>query len=428
MIFSSKIFLSPIRLIECPRDAMQGITHFIPTEQKIRYLNALLKCGFYAVDCASFVSPRAVPQMRDSAEVLAGCDRTLLSGENASKLSVVIASLPGLKRAIETPIISTIGFPLSCNERFQQLNTKKSIAQSLEEIKEMYTAIEVSNKNLKSQYASRLELVKEKDLVVYLSMAFGNPYGESHDVNVVERLAGELISIGVRTISLADTVGVSEPNIIFDTFTRLKRKFPDIMFGAHFHSNTAKAKEKVFAALDANCRMLDSALGGMGGCPFAKNNELTGNVATELVVSALQERHVLPASLNLARLNDCIQLKQNIFGVSVKEMLLSQSLRDEKRFAQLCREHFRRYDAEDRGRLTYEDFRNSMLQVFAELGGEAPSEEKIQNSFRKVDIQQLGCITLDAYTMGARRLLRKQLGLLPAETSAGNSQKRSLSV
>ncbi|KAH9577222.1 EF-hand domain [Trypanosoma melophagium] len=424
MMLSSRISRSPIRLIECPRDAMQGLVHFIPTEQKIRYLNALLKCGFYAVDCASFVSPRAVPQMRDSADVLAGCDRSLLAGEKASKLSVVVASFAGFKQAMGIPIISFIGFPLSCNERFQQRNTKKSIAQALQEVKDMHTAIVAANKKSKSEHISKLQLVREKELVVYLSMAFGNPFGEPHDVTAVERLAEEIIAHGVRTISLADTVGVSEPNIIFDTFTRLKRKFPDITFGAHFHSKTCNAKEKILAAIDAKCCMLDSALGGMGGCPFAKENDLTGNVATELVVSALQERHVLPVTLNQTRLNECIQLKQKIFGVSVKDMLLSQSLRDEKRFAQLCRDHFRLYDAEDSGQLSYEDFRSSMLQVFAELGGEAPSEEKIQNSFRKVDIQQLGCITLDAYTMGARRLLRKQLGLRPAEESAGGAQRQ----
>ncbi|EKF33542.1 hydroxymethylglutaryl-CoA lyase, putative,3-hydroxy-3-methylglutarate-CoA lyase, putative [Trypanosoma cruzi marinkellei] len=409
-MFSSRFFLAPIRLVECPRDAMQGLSHFIPTAQKILYLNALLKCGFYSIDCASFVSPRAVPQMRDSAEVLAGCNHALLTGENAPKLSVVVASQAGFKRALETPIVSTIGFPLSCSERFQELNTKKSIAEALNEVREMQKAVMDTNAALSSSNGVSLGLNKKKELIVYLSMAFGNPYGEPCGPEVAERLASNLVSIGVRTISLADTVGVSEPQKIHDLFTRLQKKFPDISFGAHFHSNTAKSKEKIIAALKAGCQMIDSALGGMGGCPFAKENDLVGNVATETVLQAIDELNLLPSSIDRKQINECVLLKQHIFGVTVKDMLLSQSLRDEKRFFQLCQEHFKLYDVDDRGMLDYEGFRSSMCRVFEELGCDPPSEEKICSSFHKVDVQKLGCITLDAYTMGARRLLMKRLG------------------
>ncbi|RNC51648.1 hydroxymethylglutaryl-CoA lyase [Trypanosoma cruzi] len=164
-MFSSRFFLAPIRLVECPRDAMQGLSHFIPTAQKILYLNALLKCGFYSIDCASFVSPRAVPQMRDSAEVLAGCNHALLTGEDAPKLSVVVASHSGFKRALETPIVSTIGFPLSCSERFQQLNTKKSIAEALNELTEMQKAVVDTNAALSSSNGMSLELNKKRNFL-----------------------------------------------------------------------------------------------------------------------------------------------------------------------------------------------------------------------------------------------------------------------
>ncbi|KEG12526.1 hydroxymethylglutaryl-CoA lyase [Trypanosoma grayi] len=430
MMQFSRTHRSPIRLVECPRDAMQGLTRFVPTAQKIRYLNALLKCGFYAIDCASFVSPRAVPQMRDSAEVLAGFDHTLIQGEQAPKISVVIASLAGFKQALSTPIVSTIGFPLACCERFQQLNTRKSIGVALDEIAHMQAAVAAANTDMKPPHGLTLPLgpSKEKELVVYLSMAFGNPYGEPHSVAVVEQLAARLVSLGVRTISLADTVGVSQPQLIYDTFMRLQRSFSDVTFGAHFHSNTVTSKEKLLAAVEAGCTLFDSALGGMGGCPFAAN-DLTGNVATETVVKTLQECRILSPTLNLKQVQDCVLLKQEIFGVSVKDMLLSQSLRDEKRFAQLCQEHFRLYDANDSGTLDYECFRSCMMQVFTELGGEPPSEQKIRSSFHKVDIQKLGCITVDAYTMGARRLLMKRLGLCESVTSNENTDsKRTISA
>ncbi|RNE97292.1 putative hydroxymethylglutaryl-CoA lyase, putative,3-hydroxy-3-methylglutarate-CoA lyase [Trypanosoma conorhini] len=405
----SRFSLAPIRLVECPRDAMQGLSHFIPTAHKVRYLNALLKCGFYSVDCASFVSPRAVPQMRDSAEVLAGCNRALLRGENAPKLSVVVASQAGFKRAIETSILSTIGYPLSCCERFQELNTKKSIAVALDDITQMQNAVLDANAEMLSGIGLPLGVSKKKELVVYLSMAFGNPYGEDYSLDVVERLASQLVSIGVRTITLADTVGVSEPQMTFDLFKRLQNKFPEVSFGAHFHSNTATSKEKILAALEAGCERFDSALGGMGGCPFAKKDHLVGNVATETVLQALEERNLLPATIGRKQIKECVLLKQQIFGVTVKDMLLSQSLHDEKCFAQLCQEHFKLYDVDDNGMLDYEGFRSSMLGVFDELGCEAPSEEKIRSSFHKVDLQNLGRITVDAYMMGARRLLLKRL-------------------
>lgn len=415
-MFSSRLLSAPIRLVECPRDAMQGLPHFIPTEHKIRFLNALMRCGFYAIDCASFVSPRAVPQMRDSAEVLAGCDRELLRGPKASKLSVVIASMSGLKRALDTPIVSIIGFPLSCCERFQQLNTKRSIEMAFEDIKQMKTIVAETNEKIKKGSTDSKDIAMEKELIVYLSMAFGNPYGEKYDLDIAEQFATQLVSLGVRTISLADTVGIAKPHQIYDLFIRLHKKFPDITFGAHLHSNTVTSEKKVVAALDAGCKMIDSALGGMGGCPFTEQHDLVGNVATELVLRTLEERNLLPLSLNQDQTKECVRLKQEIFGITVKDMLLSQSLRDEKLFAQLCQEHFKAYDTEGKGVLDYNGFRASMLNVFAELGRESPSEEKIASSFNKVDVLKLGCITLDAYMLGARRILMKRASLLEAST------------
>lgn len=421
-MFSSRILSTPIRLVECPRDAMQGLSHFIPSLHKIRFLNALMRCGFDVIDCASFVSPKAVPQMRDSADVLAGCDHEFLRGESAPKLSVVVASQAGLKRALETPIVSLIGFPLSCSEHFQKLNTKKSIAMALEEVAQMQATTAAANKNTVSSPALSTDIVKKKELFVYLSMAFGNPYGEKYDLDVAEALVSQLVSLGVRTISLADTVGVAEPHLIYDLFTRLQKKFPDVVFGVHLHSNTATAKKKIVAALDAGCTMFDSALGGMGGCPFTEQHDLVGNVATELVLQALSERDLLPPSLDQEQIKKCVFLKQEIFGISVKDMLLSQSLRDEKLFAQLCQEHFKTYDVEDKGTLDYYGFRASMLHVFDELGKESPSEEKIRSSFQKVDVQKLGYITLDAYMMGARRLLMKRLDLFANPKREGTEE------
>ncbi|AAZ10861.1 Hydroxymethylglutaryl-CoA lyase, mitochondrial, putative [Trypanosoma equiperdum] len=400
---------SSIRMVECPRDAMQGLPHFIPTEQKIRYLKALLKCGFYALDCGSFVSPRAVPQMRDSTEVIANCWKTMQEEKAAPKLSVVVASLAGFKQALETPGVSVIGYPIGCCERFQQRNAKKSIAMSLDEIRNIKEATDAFNAQRSSNPVAPNEDVNGRELLIYISMAFGNPYGESHSIDLVEKLVGELVASGARDISLADTTGVAQPPLIFDTFTQLRKKFPDVTFAGHFHSNAVEARGKIVAALDAGCTMIDSALCGMGGCPFAKDDGLVGNVATEVVVKALEERGVLPAALNKEQLKKCVLIKQEIFGVSVRDMLISQTLHDEKRFATLCQEHFKLYDVNDDGTLDYEGFRDSMIHVFAELGAPQPSEEKIRSSFAKVDIQNLGFITIDAYTMGARRLLVKRL-------------------
>ncbi|KAG8347569.1 putative 3-hydroxy-3-methylglutarate-CoA lyase [Trypanosoma vivax] len=418
-MLSSRLRLSAVRIVECPRDAMQGLSRFIPTDEKIRYLNGLLKCGFYAIDCASFVSPRAVPQMRDSSEVLTGCWQSIQHDlEKASKLSVVVVSPPGFKRAMETRGVSIIGYPIGCCESFQQRNAKKSISASLEELEQMQKAVDAFNASLDAGKVTQEGFHTKREMLVYISMAFGNPYGEPHSAEQVERMTSELVSRGVRAISLADTVGVARPESIYDTFVTLRKKFPCVTYGAHFHSSTASSKSKLLAAMDAGCNLIDCALGGMGGCPFAKDEHLVGNLATELVVKMLEERNALPASLDREQMKKCLVLKKEIFGISVKDMLISQCLRDEKQFTFLCQEHFKLYDVEDKGALDYEGFRASMLQVFTELSFPPPTEDKIQASFHKVDIQKLGFITLDAYTMGARRLLRKQLDL-PTDAVGG---------
>nr|CCC90167.1 putative hydroxymethylglutaryl-CoA lyase [Trypanosoma congolense IL3000] len=409
MMFRTRLRSSAVRVVECPRDAMQGLSHFIPTEQKKRYLKALLKCGFYALDCGSFVSPRAVPQMRDSAEVVASCWDAAQEMASTTKLSVVVASLPGFKQAMETPGVSIIGYPIGCCEKFQQRNAKKSIKASLDEVRQMKEVIDASNRERCSDPAEPRNGALERELLVYVSMAFGNPYGEPHSIDMVEQMTEQLVASGVRSISLADTVGVAEPPLISETFTRLKKKFADVTFAGHFHSNAVKARSKIDAALDAGCTIIDSALCGMGGCPFAKDDSLVGNVATEVVVKALEDRNALPKAINKKELQNCLLLKQEIFGISVKDMLISQTLRDEKRFAALCQEHFKLYDVDGTGTLGYDGFRSSMLSVFSELGVPQPTEEKVRNSFVKVDIQNLGFITIDAYIMGARRLLIKRL-------------------
>lgn len=252
-----------IKLIECPRDAMQGILDFIPTAEKISYINALLNVGFHTLDCGSFVSPKAIPQMRDTQEVLESLD---LDKTN-TKLSVIVANKQGAEEAIKHKKVTYLGYPFSISETFQQRNTKKSIAESLELVKFIY--------NLASEAG--------KEMVVYISMGFGNPYGDEWNANVVEHWVGELYEIGVRHFSLSDTVGVSKPNNIEVVFKQMQRGFTGAEFGAHFHTRLDEWKEKIDAATQSGCLRFDGALKGYGGCPMAKD-ELVGNMPTEMLV------------------------------------------------------------------------------------------------------------------------------------------------
>lgn len=257
--------MTQVKLIECPRDAMQGIkSHFIATEDKARYINALLKVGFDTIDFGSFVSPRAVPQMRDTAEVLSLLD---LQG-SSSKLLAIVANLRGAEEASLHSEIDYLGYPFSISENFQMRNTGKTIDESLTDLKDI---LQLAGKN-------------DKEVVAYLSMGFGNPYGDPWDVDIVARWTEILAGLGVSIISLSDTIGVADGETVKYLFSHLIPRYPKIEFGAHMHTHPAQWHEKLDAAFKAGCRRFDGAIRGYGGCPMAKD-ELTGNMPTEKLVS-----------------------------------------------------------------------------------------------------------------------------------------------
>lgn len=252
-----------IRLIECPRDAMQGIKEFIPTEKKARYINQLLKAGFDTIDFGSFVSPKAIPQMRDTADVLSRLD---LSATD-SKLLAIVANKRGAVDASQFEEIDYLGYPFSISETFQLRNTNATIMESLDRVKMMQDICLKSN----------------KEMVVYISMGFGNPYGDPWNAGVVQKWTEELAKIGIGIISLSDTIGVSNPESISYLFSNLIPAFPDITFGAHLHTEPHNWKEKIEAAYKNGCHRFDGAIKGFGGCPMAKD-DLTGNMPTENVI------------------------------------------------------------------------------------------------------------------------------------------------
>ena len=260
-----------MKLIECPRDAMQGIHNFIPTATKTTYLNALLRVGFDTLDFGSFVSPKAIPQLRDTAEVLAGLDLST----SKTKLLAIVANLRGAETAALHPEITYLGFPLSVSETFQRRNTNQSTPEALADVAAMHELCERTGKTL----------------VVYLSMGFGNPYGDAWSPEIVTDFTARLAALGVRVVALSDTVGVSSPTTIAPLFSALIPAFPAIEFGAHLHTTPATWREKVAAAYHAGCRRFDGAIGGFGGCPMAAD-ELTGNMATENLLAFLAEEGV----------------------------------------------------------------------------------------------------------------------------------------
>ncbi|MCW5519136.1 hydroxymethylglutaryl-CoA lyase [Aureitalea sp. L0-47] len=243
---------------------MQGIRDWIPTEEKIGYIQSLLRCGFDTIDFGSFVSPRAIPQMKDTADVLAGLDLSVTE----SKLLAIVANVRGAQDAVTHPRINYLGYPFSISENFQMRNTHKTIAQSIEVLKEI------------------LLLANEhgKEVVTYLSMGFGNPYGDPWDVDIVGDWAHKMAEMGVSILSLSDTVGTSNAEVIDYLYSNLIPKYPEIEFGAHLHTTPSTWHEKVNAAYKAGCRRFDGAIQGFGGCPMAKD-ELTGNMPTEKMLS-----------------------------------------------------------------------------------------------------------------------------------------------
>lgn len=255
---------NPVKIIECPRDAMQGIKDFIPTEKKVNYIQSLLRVGFDTIDFGSFVSPKAIPQMADTAEVLSRLDLS----QTRSKLLAIVANLRGAEEASSHPQIDYLGYPFSISENFQMRNTHSTISESIEVLREI---LEIAGKT-------------NKEVVAYLSMGFGNPYGDPWNVEIVGEWTEKLSKMGVRILSLSDTVGSSTPDVIDYLYTNLIPQYPAIEFGAHLHTTPNSWFEKVDAAYKAGCRRFDGAIQGFGGCPMAKD-ELTGNMPTEKLLS-----------------------------------------------------------------------------------------------------------------------------------------------
>ena len=280
-----------IKIIECPRDAMQGLHHFIPTQTKIDYINQLLKVGFDTLDFGSFVSPKAIPQMADTKEVLAG----LNLAQTNTKLLAIIANLKGAEMAVQYPEIKYLGFPFSISETFQQRNTNSSIAESLETVKAI----------------QQLCSSNHKELVIYISMGFGNPYGDDWSNEIVENWVKEMYQLGIKIISLSDTIGIANPTKIAYLFKHLIPTFPNIEFGAHLHTTPNTWQEKIVAAYENGCKRFDGAMKGFGGCPMA-NDELTGNMPTENMFSYFNNLN-FSTGLNELEFINSLQLANQVF-------------------------------------------------------------------------------------------------------------------
>ncbi len=257
-------------LTECPRDAMQGWGEFIPTSQKIDYINALMDVGFDMLDCGSFVSPKAIPQMADTKEVISEINK-----KNNTKISVIVANLSGAEQALKQDKIDVLGFPFSISETFQYRNTNKNQEEAFEEVVRIL----------------KISKAENRELNLYFSMAFGNPYGEMWKWEDVEFWAKRFSEIGIKNILLSDTTGVADVEKIHLLFEKIPDKFPQINFGAHFHNRYEDSYKKLKAAYDKGCRRFDSAIKGLGGCPMAKD-ELVGNMPTEKVINFLQTEKI----------------------------------------------------------------------------------------------------------------------------------------
>ncbi|HEV7230232.1 MAG TPA: hydroxymethylglutaryl-CoA lyase [Bacteroidia bacterium] len=280
-----------MKLIECPRDAMQGIHDFIPTRKKIDYINAILKAGFDTVDFGSFVSPKAIPQLRDTAEVLAG----LHFPAGNTRLLAIIANLRGAEDACHFEEITYLGFPFSISETFQMRNTNSSITESLKRVEDI----------------QQLCVQHRKELVVYLSMAFGNPYGDEWSSEIAINWTSRLAAMGIRILSLADTTGVSNPENISYLFKNIIPEFRDIEIGAHLHTTPETWEEKMEAAWASGCRRYDSAIKGFGGCPMAAD-QLTGNMPTEHVLAFMKAKG-LKTGIDEAAFTNAMDLAMSTF-------------------------------------------------------------------------------------------------------------------
>ena len=323
---------SSVRLIECPRDAMQGIHDFIPTEKKVAYINSILKCGFDTVDFGSFVSPKAIPQMRDTAEVLSKLDHSCIYSpvqhassdvrlhkkssddrgrmtdansssrptsvfRHPSKLLAIVANARGAQDACSFDQITYLGFPFSISETFQQRNTNSSIAESLKRVEEIQSLC-VKNK---------------KELVIYISMAFGNPYGEIWNAGIAIDWVKKISQLGIKIFALSDTIGVSNSENISYLFSNLIPAFPQLEIGAHLHTTPDTWEEKIVAAYESGCRRFDSAIKGFGGCPMA-TDKLTGNMPTENLLSFFNKKEI-PTGIHSNAFLDAMKMASKIFPI-----------------------------------------------------------------------------------------------------------------
>ncbi len=283
--------MSKVKIIECPRDAMQGMKAFIPTSLKIEYLNALLQVGFETLDCGSFVSEKSIPQMADTKLIIP----QLKLEHTKTKLSVIVANGRGAKEASEFDEINYIGYPFSISETFQKKNTNCDLEESLQRVEEIMNICECSG----------------KIFVCYISMAFGNPYGDFYNPALVEHWVDRLLEIDVTKFSISDTVGVATPEVITEVFSILSNDFPEIGFGAHFHTTPTTWKEKIDAAWNAGCTRFDGAIKGFGGCPMA-TDKLTGNMATENLLAYFDEQNI-HHGLNKDAFLDAMTIANRIF-------------------------------------------------------------------------------------------------------------------
>jgi len=283
--------MEKVKLIECPRDAMQGIHELIPTDVKAIYLNQLLKVGYDTLDFGSFVSPKAIPQMQDTSHVLA----RLKLDDTETKLLSIVVNERGALQACTFDEIDYLGYPLSISETFQLRNTKKSIDASMELVDTLLNLCEING----------------KELVVYTSMAWGNPYGDPYDIAILEHWVDRLVESGVEIISLSDTVGVATPEKIAQAFDIMTHHFPDIEFGAHLHTTPESWEEKISAAYEYGCRRFDGALKGYGGCPMAKD-DLVGNMPTEKIIEYLQSEKI-PLTIDEEELKEALFLASKVF-------------------------------------------------------------------------------------------------------------------
>jgi hydroxymethylglutaryl-CoA lyase len=280
-----------VKIVECPRDAMQGFHSFIETADKVRYINALLKVGFYALDCGSFVSAKSVPHLADTATVLNTIDKV----ENGTKLLVIAANERGASQACEFDSINVIGFPFSISEQFQLRNTKQNFQQATDTLTKIQSICKQNN----------------KELLVYLSMGFGNPYGEPWSVDLAFDWCKKLADLGVTQINLSDTVGKAQANDIAELFDKCLQNLPEIEFGAHLHTRPDNYLDNIAAAYNAGCRKFDSAIQGFGGCPFA-TDKLTGNLPTENLLHFLNQSKI-NHSINESAFNEAFALASGIF-------------------------------------------------------------------------------------------------------------------